>query len=111
IPTHILTTNMRYTADYRRAGIQTFPSVYGLRVTRRVKAISSAGAAIAISVAAFGIGITAGCFHLLTALTFGLLLLAMYGLLKPSEKTNFGLFKYASVYMLSAMVLLAVGVF
>jgi hypothetical protein len=35
-----------------------------------------------------------------------LLTLAIATMLRPSEQVNFGLFKYASLYMLSSMVLI-----
>ena len=40
----------------------------------------------------------------------GLLSLVIISLLRPSERINFGLFKYASFYMFSAMILLSIGV-
>jgi protoheme IX farnesyltransferase len=106
IPTHILTFSMRYHEDYQRAGIPTFPSVYGNRVTQIIIAISSMIAAIMMVIAAYGIGLTFGYLRLMVVLSFGLLLLAIGSATRPSERTNFGLFKYASLYMLSAMVLM-----
>ncbi len=106
IPTHILTFSMRYREDYQRAGIPTFPSVYGDRVTQIIIAISSVIAAIMMIIAAYGIGLTIGYLRLMVVLSIGLLLLAIGSAARPSERTNFGLFKYASLYMLSAMVLL-----
>ena len=38
------------------------------------------------------------------------LLLAVGSLLRPSERRNFGLFKYASVYMLCSMIALMLEV-
>jgi len=106
IPTHILTFSMRYRDDYARAGIPTFPSTYGDRVTQIVIAISSVIAAIMMIIAAYGIGLTIGYLRLMVVLSAGLLFLAVGSATKPSERTNFGLFKYASLYMLSAMLLL-----
>jgi protoheme IX farnesyltransferase len=109
IPTHILTFNMRYADDYRFAGIPTFPAVYGFNVTRRIIAVSSLLAALAIGSAAVWIGVTAGALRLMAVLSAGLLLLALTTWLRPSEKVNFGLFKYASLFMLSSMLALALG--
>jgi protoheme IX farnesyltransferase len=81
IPTHIMTFSIRRFADYQAAGIPTFPSKYGIRATQAIIAASSLAAALAIGVAAAGIGVTWGYL---------------------------GLFKYASLYMLSAMLLLAI---
>jgi len=106
IPTHILTFSMRYDEDYRRAGIPTVPSVYGFQATRWVIAISSALAALAMGFAAYGIGLTWGYLRVMAALSMGLLGLAVFTLMKPSEKANFLLFKYASLFMLGSMLLM-----
>jgi protoheme IX farnesyltransferase len=108
IPTHTLTFSMRYFDDYRRAGVPTFPSRYGFPATRVIIAVSSVLAALAMVAAAFAIGVTQGLLHLMGLLSGVLLLLAMYSLLRPSEKANFALFKYASIYMLFSMLLIAV---
>ncbi len=110
IPTHILTYSMRYYDDYRRAGLPTFPSTYGFRTTRKIISLSSILAAFCMVVAAFGIGMATGYLRLLTVLSCGLLLLALGSMIRPSERLNLGLFKYASVYMLSAMILVVLEV-
>jgi protoheme IX farnesyltransferase len=107
IPTHILTFSMRYFDDYRAAGIPTFPSTYGFKVTRITIAISSLFAAISIGAAGFMIGMEWGFLRLLAVLTVGLIMMAIASVFRPSEQVNFGLFKYASLYMLSAMILLS----
>lgn len=107
IPTHILTFSMRFHADYQAAKIPTFPSAYGFHVTRGTIAISSILAALAIGLAGVMIGIEWGFVRLLVVLSAGLFLLAIASVFRPSERVNFGLFKYASLYMLSAMILLA----
>lgn len=106
IPTHILTFSIRYRKDYATAGIPTFPSTYGEKFTQKVIAISSVFAAITIAVAAYGIGTEWGFLRLMAVLSGGLLTLAIASVIRPSEQVNFGLFKYASLYMLSAMILL-----
>lgn len=108
IPTHILTFNMRYAKDYLNAGIPTVVSVYGTKVNQAIIAVSSILAAIAMGMASWGIGITWGCLRLLSVLSAGLILLAILLISRPSERINFGLFKYASIYMLSSMLLMAV---
>ena len=111
IPTHILTFSMRNYDDYKAAGIPTFPSTYGFEITQLTIAISSVLAAIMMGLSAYGIGLTWGFLRLMAVLTGGLLFLAMASILRPSDRVNFGLFKYASLYMLSAMVLLAATAF
>lgn len=106
IPTHILTFSLRHRQDYARAGIPTFPARYGPEATRAAIAISSVAAAVALASATIGIGMDWGFVRLLGVLSAGLLFLALVSLLRPSERLNFGLFKYASLYMLSAMLLL-----
>jgi protoheme IX farnesyltransferase len=106
IPTHILTFSMKYYNDYKAAGVPTFPSTYSFGFTRAVIAISSVIAALAMGMAGWGIGMTVGYLRILIVLSAGLLTLAVTTLLRPSELVNFGLFKYASVYMLSSMILI-----
>lgn len=110
IPTHILTFSLRYSADYEAAGVPTFPSTYGAGFTRTTIAVSSILAALAMSAAAFGIGISWGFFRLLGVLSAGLLLMAFVEMLRPSDRGSFGLFKYASVYMLSSMIVVVFGI-
>lgn len=108
IPTHILTFSMRYFDDYQAAGIPTFPSAYGFKVTQAIIALSSLLAAVSIGVAGYIIGVQAGILRLLAVLSVGLLLLSFATLLRPSARIRFGLFKYASFYMLGAMILLSI---
>ena len=108
IPIHILTFSMRHAADYRAAGVPTFVSTYGFSVTRFTIAVSSLLAALAIGFAGWGIGMDWGFLRLLGVLSGGLLVLAANTLFRPSERVNFGLFKYASVYMLAAMLLVVI---
>ena len=110
IPTHTLTFSMKYAADYAAAGVPTFPSTYGLKTTRIAIAISSILAALAMGAAAWGIGMAWGFLRLLGVLTFGLLMLAFAITFRPSEQVNFGLFKYASVFMLGAMIMIVLAV-
>jgi len=106
IPTHILTFAMRYNKDYKAAGVPTFPSVYGFQMTRIIIAVSSVLAAVMMGIAAYGIELTWGYLRLMAVLSVGLFLLALGSTIKPSERINFGLFKYASLYMLSAMLIM-----
>ncbi len=107
IPTHILTFSMRYFDDYQVAKIPTFPSAYGFAVTRTIIALSSIVAALSIAGAGLLVGMEWGSLWLLALLSAGLFLLAVASIFHPSERLNFGLFKYASLYMLSAIILLS----
>jgi protoheme IX farnesyltransferase len=106
IPTHILTFSLRYHEDYQAANIPTFPSVYNNQITRLIIAISSVLTALAMGLAAYGVGMTWGFLRLMAVLAAGLLILAVRSLTLPSDRITFGLFKYASLYMLSSMLLL-----
>jgi len=106
IPTHILTFSMRYFNDYKTAGVPTLASTYGFGFTRVTIAFSSLLAALAMGAAAWEIGLSWGCLRVLFVLSIGLCILAVTMIFRPSERVNFGLFKYASVYMLSSMLLM-----
>ena len=107
IPTHIMTFNIRYLEDYQRAKVPTFADRYGIDATRKIIAASSVLATIFMGLSAFGIGTTIGYLRIMVVLSAGLLLMALSSAAKPSEKLNFGLFKYASFYMFSSMFLIS----
>ena len=106
IPTHILTFSIRYHEDYQAAKVPTFPSTYSFQTTRMIIALSSVFTALSLGTAAYGVGLTWGFLRLLVVLSAGLFILAVRSLTAPSERVTFGLFKYASLYMLSAMLLM-----
>ena len=106
IPTHILTFSIKYHDDYKLANIPTFPSTYNFQTTRVIIALSSVFTALAMGTAAYGVGLTWGFLRLLGVLSAGLFILAVRSLTKPSERITIGLFKYASFYMLSSMLLM-----
>lgn len=108
IPTHTLTYSMKFRNDYKNAGVPTFPETYGERFTRITIAISSILAAIAIGWASVLIGLNAGFLSLIAVLTAVMLVLAFATLRVHTDKMNFMLFRYASLYMLSAMIILAI---
>ncbi len=111
IPTHTLTFSIKYREDYARAGVPTFPSTYGDRFTRTVIATSSVLASLCIGWASILIGLSAGYLRLLAVLTTGLLLLAFATFRLQSEQVAYGLFKYASMYMLGGMAILVLSAF
>lgn len=108
IPTHIMTFSMRYFNDYQAADVPTFPGRYGFDATRAIIAFSAILAAGSIGVAGVMIGVQAGALRLMVVLSAGLFLLSFATVFRPSERVNYSLFKYASVYMLASMILLAV---
>ena len=108
IPTHIMTFSIHYLQDYQAAGIPTFPGTYGLRSTSVAIALSSIMATVAMCCAGLLIGLQWGPLGMLAVLSAGLMTLAVISMVQPSNRINFSLFKYASVYMLSAMILMVV---
>jgi heme o synthase len=111
IPTHTLTFSLKFREDYSNAGVPTFPSTYGDSFTRATIAVSSILAALAIGWASVLIGLSAGYLRLVAVLSAGLLLLAFATFRVQSDRVNFSLFRYASVYMLSSMIILALHAF
>ncbi len=110
IPTHILTFNIHYHDDYARAGIPTFPSTYGVKKTRLIIAASSVAAAFSVGLGIFALGLSWGYIRLFAVLSVGLFLLVLISIKRPSPAINMGLFKYASLFMLSSMLILTFGV-
>jgi len=108
IPTHILTFSIRHQKDYASAGVPTFPSRCGVKGTQRIIAMSSILASIAIGISAIGIGLTWGYLRVLIVLSVVLFLFAISSMVRPSTRLNFGLFKYASLYMIGTMLIFAI---
>lgn len=106
IPMHIMTFSIKYSKDYGQANIPTFPSVYGINITRKVITISTIFTSLSIILVCILLQMIGTCFYLLMILSIALVAVALIYLLKPSPKLNSGLFKAASVYMLGAMLLL-----
>jgi protoheme IX farnesyltransferase len=107
IPTHILTFSIRHHEDYQAARVPTFPSTYNFQITRIIIAIASIFTAAALGAGAYGVGLTWGFLRLLGMLSAGLFILAVRSLTKPSDQITLSLFKYASLYMLGAMLLIS----
>ncbi len=106
IPTHTLTFSLKFAEDYNNAGVPTFPSTYGEAVTRFAIAFSSVIAALTMGWASVWIGVTAGVLRVIVVLSAGLFFLAVTTVFHPSDRVNFSLFKYASMYMMFAMLLI-----
>lgn len=106
IPTHTLTFSLKFFEDYQAAGVPTFPARYGARFTYLLIAVSSIVAGIAMSTAAVWIGAAEGILALMFLLSTALLFLAAAAMIRPSDRMNMRLYKYASVYMLLSMLLL-----
>ena len=109
IPTHIMTFNIKYINDYNKAKIPTFPANYGFKNTRLLIALSCLGAACAFVLGAIGLGLAWGYIRLLIVFTAGIIGVSFFSIYRPSEKINFGLFKFASMYMMGTMLMIVIG--
>ncbi len=109
IPTHIMTFNIRHFEDYNNAKIPTFASKYGFKNTRLIISLSAILSSMAFVLGAFVLGIEWGFIRVLIILAVIALSFAVYSILKPNDKTNFRVFKVASLYMVAAMLIIALG--
>lgn len=107
IPTHILTFSIRRKDEYKLAKIPTFPEKYGVKTTQLIIAFSSIFAVIAILIASYLIGMSLSLLNAIIVFSTILLLFSFVSIFKPSDKSNFRLFKFASIYMLIVMLILA----
>jgi protoheme IX farnesyltransferase len=109
IPSHIVTFSIKYADDYRRASVPTWPTVYGFDSARWFVAGTNGLRAVTLVAAGWLLDICPYSLALLGfsgVVTLGLSLLAV---VRPSEKTNYRLFKFSSVHMLGSMVLITLG--
>ena len=109
IPTHIMTFSIKYAEDYVAAGVPTFPSRYGIHKTRVIIAISSLLSALSILTSGLLMDLTIGYLRLIIVLAVGLMGLALSTMYGASERVNFGLFKYASLFMMTSMFMVILG--
>ncbi len=105
IPTHMMTFSLRYQKDYEKAGIPIFPTKFGATTTQRIIALSSVLSITSMASASVGLGLANGFIWLFNILSIGLLGLSLGCLIYPSDKLNFSLFKFASIYMLGSMLI------
>ena len=109
IPSHIMPLTIKYLSDYRRAGVPTFPDSYGVGTTRTIISISVSITTVVMLISARLSGVRLECWLGLGFLGIILLLAAILNVFRPSPKLNLGLFKFASIYMLGAMLLMVVA--
>jgi protoheme IX farnesyltransferase len=109
IPMHIVTFAIRHADDYRRAAIPTWPNVYGADSARRLVAGANVLLALTLVTAAWMLGVRLCFLALLAASGAVVLALSLVAMMRPSERSNFLLFKFASLHMLGSMVLITLG--
>ena len=109
IPSHIVTLSIKYADDYRRAGVPTWPAVYGAESAHLL--VAGADGLRAVTLVAIGwlLDICPYSLALLALSGVVTLMLSLWAMVRPSEKINHRLFKFASVHMLVSMVLITLG--
>jgi protoheme IX farnesyltransferase len=109
IPMHVMTFAIRHADDYRRAGIPTWPSVYGPDSARRFVAAANGLLAACLPAAGWMLGICPCILALLAVSGVAVLCLSLAAMVRPSQRTNLLLFKVASLHMLGSMALITLG--
>ncbi len=109
IPAHILTLATHYAREYHLAGVPVWPNVYGPTATRRVVAVATLLDVAVLVTAGWLLQIHPMAMGVLALLGTGLTGLSVALLIRPSQRLNWVLFKFASLYMLGAFVCLTVG--
>jgi protoheme IX farnesyltransferase len=109
IPTHIITFTLKYAEDYRLAGIPVFPNTHNERFARLLIGISTCIATIAMLLSAWLIGLRWGYLFAILGLSIVLIVSTLVVALRSSPKWDFALFRLASVYMLTALIMIIIG--
>ncbi len=109
IPNHIMTFTIKYQEQYKQAGIPTFAESYGPTVTRVIIAVTSIALLLLLHQAASLLRLHQPLQTILLLsgiLIAGLNILAIF---RQHKVLNFALYKGASVYMLTAMLIFLSG--
>jgi protoheme IX farnesyltransferase len=111
IPTHILTLVLRHAGDYEKVKIPVWPNCFGSAATRRFIAVATLCNAVVFSACGLLLEIRNWALGALVAMSLAITAIAVWCAVSPRERHDFVLFKAASLYMLLAFVLIAVGAF
>ena len=109
IPTHIMTFSIKYADDYRTAGVPVFPNRYGVRVTRWVIALSTAGAIVTMLWAMYALDLNATLMWIARGLGGILAAFTLVTTTHTTPRRTTWLYKLASLYMLGSMIVLIAG--
>jgi len=108
IPTHILTLAMNHSKDYKLAGVPTFPNAFGFKSARYFIAMSNIIAGAILIFVFYLLNITNSGMVILILSTFLLIGFSTKVIISPSKESNFALFRYASIYMAIAMLIMII---
>jgi len=106
IPTHILSLAMNHSKDYKIAGVPTIPNKFGFTKTRYFITFANILAVLIFLYISLLLKISKTGISVLLVGSVILIITSLIIILKPSEKANFYLFKFASLYMLIAMIIM-----
>jgi protoheme IX farnesyltransferase len=109
IPSHILTLAIRCAADYERAGVPTWPNIYGPQATRSFIAMANLLNTLMLTTAGALLRVHPLSLVLLVGMSLGMFTLSVVQLVTPTDRRDWLLFKAASLYMLASSLLLTLG--
>lgn len=108
IPTHILSLAMNHSDDYRIAGVPTIPNRFGFTKTRYFITAANIIAVLIFLYICLLLEISKIGIMILLFGSVILIITSLIIIIKPSKKANFYLFKFASLYMVIAMIIMMV---
>jgi protoheme IX farnesyltransferase len=111
IPTHNLSFAILRLDDYQRAGVPTFPSVYGSGATYRLIAFSSVLLAIIMTIFLINMELVPITLYVFIGFQVGLVGLALMAWFRSSAELSAGLFRYATIYLFCCMFVVAANAF
>ncbi len=109
IPSHILSLSMQHADEYEQAGVPVWPNRFGFPSTYRLIAAATVANVATLILAGILLSASIPALAALAVLGIALVSLALASLIRPSQKNNWRLFKFASAYMLISFTLLTLG--
>jgi heme o synthase len=111
IPTHIWSLALHVKEDYKRANVPMLPVVSSESKSVRIIALTTL-MMVVFSILPFFFNLF-GLIYLLTATVFGIvmIILSVWLLLRPSEKTSWLVFKFSSPYLAALFIAFMVDAF
>ena len=108
IPTHILTLTMNYSKDDELAGVPTIPNVYGFASSKYFIALTNIFSGLILLFVFFNLNVGLLGIFLLLGATIILVYYSVNVLDYSSKELNKKLFRFASIYMGMAMIIIII---
>jgi heme o synthase len=109
IPSHNLTLSTIYSKDYIDAGVPTLMNSYGAVAVNFMVTFASLLVAMLIMFVSTQLGLSGLILAFMFATSFGLVCLGVLSWINPSAKLTAFMYKYSSLYMLAAMLVLSLS--